>query len=116
MPVSNDLGVAATRPDTAVVAGALASTLVDVDDSPTASTTKTLRRARATQSDVWQDMEQVNNRVGGMEVRVPAICNYYKSRLLLLPHLLSLICILDLMVMFNNFSTILILLGLNLLI
>jgi hypothetical protein len=40
-----------------------------------ASPTKTLRRARASRSDVWQDMEQVNNHVGGKEVRVAAICN-----------------------------------------
>jgi hypothetical protein len=83
--VGDDLGGAATglEPDVTVVAGALASIAVDVDidDSPTASTAKTLRRARATRSDVWQDMEQVNNRVGGKEVRVAAICNYCKSRL-----------------------------------
>jgi hypothetical protein len=43
------------------------------------------------------------------------ISNLVRRRLLLLPHL-SLNCILDLMVMFNDFSTILILLCLNLLI
>jgi hypothetical protein len=59
--VGDDLGGAAIglEPDATVVAGALASIPVDVDidDSPTASTAKTLRRARATRSDVWQDME-----------------------------------------------------------
>jgi hypothetical protein len=81
--VGDDLGGAATgpEPDPAATAGASASTPVDVDvdDSPTASTTKMFRRARATRSDVWQDMEQVNNHVGGKLVRVAAICNYCKS-------------------------------------
>jgi hypothetical protein len=113
MPVGDNLGGAASGPDIVAVAGASASTPVDVDDSPTASTAKALRRVRATRFDVWQDMEQVNNHVRGKEVGVAAICNCCKShlstpstggtshlrryikacmkRLLLLPHLLSLI-------------------------
>jgi hypothetical protein len=83
--ISDDLGGATTRPEPnpATTARASASTPVDVDvdDSPTASTSKMLRRARATHSNMWQDMEQVNNHVGGKEVRVAAICNYCKSRL-----------------------------------
>jgi hypothetical protein len=79
--VGDDLGGAATGLDIATAVGALASTPIDVNDSPIASTAKTLRRVRASRSDVWQDMEQVNNRVGGKEVRVAAICSYYKSRL-----------------------------------
>jgi hypothetical protein len=55
--VSGSLGGASTRPDTTAAAGASASTPVDVDDSPTVSTTKMLRRARDTRSDVWQDVE-----------------------------------------------------------
>jgi hypothetical protein len=43
MVVSDDLVGAATGPDTTVAVGASASTPVDVDDSPTASTAKTLR-------------------------------------------------------------------------
>jgi hypothetical protein len=46
--VGDELGGVATGPDIAATDGALASTPVDVDDSPTTSTTKTLRRARAT--------------------------------------------------------------------
>jgi hypothetical protein len=56
--VGDDLGGAATgpEPDPVAAAGASASTPIDVnvDDSSTASTAKTLRRARATWSDVWQ--------------------------------------------------------------
>jgi hypothetical protein len=83
--IDDDLGGAATRPEPNPVATARASAStpvdVDTDDSPTTSTSKTLRRARATRSDKWQDMEQFNNHVEGKEVRVAAICNYYKSRL-----------------------------------
>jgi hypothetical protein len=67
------VGVAATGPDTAV--GASTSSPVDVDDSPTTSTAKTGRRARATRSDMWKDMEEVKKIVRGKEVRVVATCN-----------------------------------------
>jgi hypothetical protein len=76
---SDDLGSAVNGPDIAAATWASASTPVDVDDSPTASTAKTLRRVRATRFNVWQDMKQINNCVGGKEVRVAAICNYCKS-------------------------------------
>jgi hypothetical protein len=69
-------GAAVVGPDTTVEASA--SSPVDVDNSSTASTTKTARRARATHSDVWKEMEEVKKVVGGKEVRVGAICNYCK--------------------------------------
>jgi hypothetical protein len=119
-------GVAAVGPDTTV--WALASSPVDVDDSPM------VRRVRATCSDVWKEMEEVKKVVGGKEVRVGAICNYCKSRLsapstggtghlrrhikackrkalAASPLVLSLICILMVMVMLDVFSTMLMLLG-----
>jgi hypothetical protein len=79
MAVGDGLGGASTGPDTTT--GASTSSSVDVDESLTASTAKMGRRVRATGSDVWQDMEQVNKVVGGKEVRVGAICNYCKSHL-----------------------------------
>jgi hypothetical protein len=72
-------GAVAVGPNTTV--GASTSSLVDIDDSLTASTTKTVRRARATRFDVWKEMEEVKKVVRGKEVRVGAICNYCKSRL-----------------------------------
>ncbi|KAK3147079.1 hypothetical protein QOZ80_3BG0277790 [Eleusine coracana subsp. coracana] len=66
----------------AEVLGASASTPVDVDDgSPTASTAKKARHARATTSDVWNDMEEVKELQDGKLVRVGAICNFCKTRL-----------------------------------
>jgi hypothetical protein len=127
-------GSAAVGPDTTI--GAWASSPVDVDDSLTASTAKTVRRAKATRSDVWKEMEEVKKVIGGKEVRVGAICNYCKhclsspstggtghlrrhirackrkaGRPLLLPLVLSLICILMVMVLLDVFSTMLMLLG-----
>jgi hypothetical protein len=56
---------------------------VDVDASPTASTTKMMRnRARASRSNIWQDMDEVKKVVGGKEVRVGTICKCCKSQLL----------------------------------
>jgi hypothetical protein len=124
-------GSAAVGPDTTI--GAWASSPVDVDDSLTASTAKTVRRAKATRFDVWKEMEEVKKVVGGKEVRVGAIRNYYKSHLsapsivvlatcagtsepargrpLLLPLVLNLIYILMVMVILDVFSTMLMLLG-----
>jgi hypothetical protein len=102
------------------------------------SIAKTWRiRARASCSDMWQDMEEVKKVIAGKEVRCGAICIYYKTRLsllllvvlvifavildhasgnLLLQHRLpNHICILIMMAMFNIFNAILMLLGLSLL-
>jgi hypothetical protein len=62
-------------------AGASASSPVDVGVSPTVSTTKMTRRAKANRSDVWQDMDEVKKVIGGKEVRVSAIYKVCKSRL-----------------------------------
>jgi hypothetical protein len=70
---------AAVGPNTTV--GAFASSPIDVDDSPTASIAMTVRRARATRSNVWKEMEEMKKVVGGKKVRVGAIYNYCKSRL-----------------------------------
>jgi hypothetical protein len=56
-------GGAPVGPDTTI--GASASSSFDVDDSPTASTAKTPRRARATRSNVWKEMEEVKKVIGG---------------------------------------------------
>jgi hypothetical protein len=77
--VDDDLVGVATGPDTNV--GALASSPVDVNASPMANTTKTVRRARATHSDVWKDMEEVKKVIGGKEVRIGATWNYCGSRI-----------------------------------
>jgi hypothetical protein len=62
--------------------GDSASSLVDIDTSPTMSTVKTWRiRAQASCSDMWQDMEEVKKVIAGKEVRCGAICNYCKTRL-----------------------------------
>jgi hypothetical protein len=58
-------GVGGAAPGPDIVVGASTSSLVDVDDSPTISTAKTGRRARATCSDVWKDMEEVKKIIGG---------------------------------------------------
>jgi hypothetical protein len=50
-PVVNSDGSSAGVDD--ATTGAWASSPVDVDVSPTVSTAKTTRRARATRSDVW---------------------------------------------------------------
>jgi hypothetical protein len=78
-PVVNSDGGSAGAGDGAM--RALASSPVDVDTSPTVSTTKTMRRARASRSDVWQDMDEVKKVIGGKEVRIGAICKVCKSRL-----------------------------------
>jgi hypothetical protein len=63
-------------------AGALTSSPVDVDASPTASTAKTMRnRARANCSDIWQDMDEVKKVLDRKEVRVGTICKCCKSQL-----------------------------------
>jgi hypothetical protein len=63
-------------------AGASASSPVDVNVRATASTAKTMRnRARASCSDVWQDMDEVKKVIDGKEVRVGTICKCCKSRL-----------------------------------
>jgi hypothetical protein len=73
---SDDTGVGSSDATT----GASASSLVDVDVSPTASTAKMMRnQARASRSDVWQDMDEVKKVIGGNEVRVGAICKCCKS-------------------------------------
>jgi hypothetical protein len=72
-------GAAAVGPNTIV--GASASSLIDVNDSLTASTAKTVRRARATRSDVWKEMEEVKKVIEGKEVRIGAIFNYCKYHL-----------------------------------
>jgi hypothetical protein len=127
-------GAAVVGPDTTIEASA--SSPVDVDNSSTASIAKMARRERATHSDVWKEMEEVKKVIGGKEVRVGAICNYCKhclsapstggtghlrrhirackrkaGRPLLLPLVLSLICILMVMVLLDVFSTMLMLLG-----
>jgi hypothetical protein len=62
--------------------GASASSPVDVNTSPIESTAKTMRnRARASHSNVWQDMDEVKKVVGTKEVRVGAIYKCCKSRL-----------------------------------
>jgi hypothetical protein len=78
-PAVNSDGGSAGAGDGAV--RALASSLVDVDMSPTMSTAKMMRRARASRSDVWKDMDEVKKVVDGKEVRVGAICKVCKSRL-----------------------------------
>jgi hypothetical protein len=80
---SDDVGLGSS--DAAVgalsdaAARASASSSVDVDASPTKSTAKTMRnQARASRSDVWQDMDEIKKVIGGKEVRVGAICKCYK--------------------------------------
>jgi hypothetical protein len=81
MAVGDGLGGAATRPDTAT--GASTSSPVDVDKSLTASTAKMGRRVRATRSDMWQDMEQVNKVVEGKSrcymqlLQIPPLYSFY---------------------------------------
>jgi hypothetical protein len=81
MAVGDGLGGASTGPDTTT--GASTSSSVDVDESLTASTTKMGRRVRATGSDVWQDMEQVNKVVGGKSrcymqlLQIPPLYSFY---------------------------------------
>jgi hypothetical protein len=62
--------------------GASGSSSIDVDTSLTTSTVKNGRiRARASRSDVWQDMEEVKKVITGKEVRCGFICNYCKNRM-----------------------------------
>jgi hypothetical protein len=61
-------------------AGASASSSMDVDASPTKSTTKMTRnQARASRSNVWQDMDEVMKVMNGKDLRVGAICKCCKS-------------------------------------
>jgi hypothetical protein len=62
--------------------GASASSPINVDMSPTTSSTNTGRtRARPSRSNVWQDMEEVKKVIIGKDVRCGAIYNYCKTHL-----------------------------------
>jgi hypothetical protein len=63
-------------------AGASTSSPVDVDVSPTVNMTKAMKRAKASRSDVWKDMDEVKKVISGKEVRVDTIrkvCKFHLS-------------------------------------